>query len=211
MRRHPRPKARLHGPALLGHLVCFGRQPFRPRAFPPRRWSSRARRGLVNCPLPRTVLCLVGAAGNWLAVPARAAWPPACRAAPSGAGSTKMPSAPGSTAAGYFRAIPPWRPRPVGSSISRRESGQDSLGKPMNSCFRPTRRPVSQHAVASTPPALRDPSRPCRWNTSTSDVGLGPTSPRSMFTVPNSSVVASRKRAANLLTAWWSKRGLSTP
>ena len=91
----------------------------------------------MNFPPAKTAPCLVGAAGNWPAMPARLDWWPACRVAPSGAGSTKTPSAPGSIAVGSSLAIRISPPRRGVSWISTSGSGTASPLAAMSSCFRP--------------------------------------------------------------------------
>ena len=90
-----------------------------------------------------------------------------------GVGCTKTRFAPGSTAAGYFRAIHISRPRLDESWTCTSDAGKERLCARTSSSSRPTRRQAFRRACASIQACQPHRPRQCAWSMSTPVAVLG--------------------------------------
>ena len=146
-----------------------------------------------------------GATAIWPYRSVNPAWWPPSEVPPSGAGSMRMPSGPGSIAAGCFPAIRTYSPRPAACWISTKVFGKVSPCVRMSSSCAPMRKPPSRPASVATPLCLPGPTRPSRSSMSTVASDPGPIWPPGMFTEPRSMAVANPAAPLSPSTAWSNK------
>jgi len=173
--------------------------------FPPQTWSCRSRLWPVSCQQHTACRCRASVSRTWRDSLDSRAWLPPSAIAPYGAGSTRMRSDPGSTAAGSFPVMLSSRLKRDASSICTNGAGTARHCATMSSWCLPTRRPASRRAFVAIQACRPNPPRPCALSMNTSAAERGRTWPRSMCIAPRC-LAAVRPRMASPRSTDWSRR-----